>query len=549
MSVLASVAWMQPPELVALLVLVIIVLLVAVATVRLDLWGRLFLAQVDPRPLGLVRIALGVVLLWTFLDFLPEIRRFFTDEGIWLPSMARSHWGGPLRYLWDPAHGFEHWWSPIRAALSVPSILHLRSDPPIAYTLYALLLASGTLMVLGAWTRWTTIATWILAEQLYRYNGMFYTGGDFIIRSFLFLGMFSQWGEACSIDAWRRQRRLLREGAVEYPGLRSIPAWPQRLMMLQLACIYAATGLLKNGVTWWDGTALYYAMNLDHFYRVPATGLVATLHHIGVLPVMTWLTRWWEVLFPLTLVGAALRGYEAERRAGTWPSVSAWRRRLSHLLLGLVWLGLVAIAGIAAAPWLPGAGARLLSMAALAVTPLAVVAAYRWLRSRHPQAHQALLHWGLGKGVWLGFGFLLHAGIDLTVNVGTFSQAIVVPYLCWLSGRDVDQFWQYVLSRRLRPEGECRLYRIHYPPSEAGVRRAALLRWWDLGRRIRFVPDPDVAPDTLRLHVEGRGGPLEGPQAAAALIQIFPALWWLTPPAAIPPLQRWSGAVALRLIW
>ena len=79
---------------------------------------------------------------------------------------------------------------------------------------------------------------------------------------------------------------------------------------------YAATGLLKTGLTWREGTALYYAMNLDHFYRWPATGLIAAVQHIGVLPLMTWLTRWWEMLFPLTLVGAALTAYEAERRAG-----------------------------------------------------------------------------------------------------------------------------------------------------------------------------------------------------------------------------------------
>jgi hypothetical protein len=563
----------QPTEVVAILVAVVTALLVALAAVRPDLWGRLFLARVDPRPLGLMRIALGVVLLWTFLDFLPEIRLFFTDEGIWLPGMARSQWGGPLRYLWDPADGFEHWWSPLRAALSVPSVLHLRSDPPIAFTLYALVLVSGMLMVLGVWTRWTTIATWVLAEQLYRYNGLFYTGGDFIIRAFLFLGMLSRWGEAYSVDAWRRQRRLIRGGATDYPGPRPIPAWPQRLMMLHLACIYAATGLLKTGLTWREGTALYYAMNLDHFYRWPATGLIAAVQHIGVLPLMTWLTRWWEMLFPLTLVGAALTAYEAERLAGTWPVVSRWRSWLSRLLVSLAWLALVAIGGIAATLYLPGSRMPVAATAAVAVAPLGVVALYRWLRQRHATAHRVLLRWVLGKRVWLGFGLLLHAGIDLTVNVGTFSQAIVVPYLCWLSGGDVDAFWRYLLSRPLRPgegqrprrRGLSRIssglvdvvryrvpgatYAIHYVPDEAGVRRAALLRFWDFGHRLRFVPDHDLPADTLRLDMEGRRDHLQGAQAGAALVWIFPALWWLGPPTAIALLRRWTGSLALRLLW
>ena len=41
--------------------------------------------------------------------------------------------------------------------------------------------------------------------------------------------------------------------------------WPVRLLMIQLACIYSATGLLKSGKTWANGTAHYYALNHDHF--------------------------------------------------------------------------------------------------------------------------------------------------------------------------------------------------------------------------------------------------------------------------------------------
>src|SRR5262249_53758017 len=199
-----------------------------------------------------------------------DARVLLTDDGMWLTSMARARWSGSLRYLWDPVHGFEHWWSPLQAMLGLPSVLHLRSDPPLVFTIYTMLFVSLTLMTLGVWTRWTTIACWILVEQLYRYQGLFYTGGDFVIRSFLFLGMLSQWGEAYSVDAWRRQRRLLLGGAQQFPALRQIPAWPQRLMMFQLTYIYVVTGLMKNGPTWRNGTALYYTLNLDHFYRVPA---------------------------------------------------------------------------------------------------------------------------------------------------------------------------------------------------------------------------------------------------------------------------------------
>ena len=189
-------------------------------------------------------------------------------------------------------------------------------------------------MTAGRRTTITTAATWVLAEQLYRYDAMFANGGDLVIRAFLFLALFCRWGEAYSIDAWRRRRRELLGGAGERPPLRLDPARPLRLMMIQLALIYFLNGWHKTGPGWRDGTALYYALNLDHFYRIPAQGVVTWMQYVGVLPVLTWLTRAWELCFPLALLGVALRGYEADRRAVRWPPRGAPRRIVSWLVLG-----------------------------------------------------------------------------------------------------------------------------------------------------------------------------------------------------------------------
>ena len=40
-------------------------------------------------------------------------------------------------------------------------------------------------------------------------------------------------------------------------------------MILQLAIIYMWTGCAKTGSVWAKGYSLYYALNLDHFARVP----------------------------------------------------------------------------------------------------------------------------------------------------------------------------------------------------------------------------------------------------------------------------------------
>ena len=388
--------------------------------VRPELWARLWWTRVDPRPAGLLRIGFGLVVLWTFVGFAWDARAFWTDEGMWLPDMAREEFGGLLGHLWDPRHGFEHWWSPLLLPYGKLTILHYWSPPWLVFTLYALALISLALMTAGLWTRVTTVLAWVFVLQLYRYQPMYFSGGDRVIQDFLFLGMLSHWGAAYSLDARRARER---------PGEREIPAWPLRLMMLQLAVIYCATGLFKSGPAWAHGEALYYALNLDHFYRVPATGLVTRMQQAGVLPALTHLVRWWEVLFPLALVGAALRAYEAERRAGCWPSSTRVRRWASWLVGGLAWLsaaGAIGIlAGRPAAAWL------------VALALPAAILIYGLVRRSRPLL-ELVLHWLLGKRTWLAFGVLLHAGIDLGVNVGTFANVMIPLYFVWLSGPELD---------------------------------------------------------------------------------------------------------------
>jgi hypothetical protein len=403
-------------DVVTLLALASLVLAAAFFVLRPELWRRLWLVRVDPRPVALTRIAFGLVVLWGFVALAGDARVLFSDEGMWLPEQARARFGGGLRL----------------------TLLHLWSPPSLVFALYALMLVALALMTLGLWTRWTTLAAWGLVLQIQRYQFMHYSGADLVIANFLFLGLLSGWGEAYSLDRWRRRR------AGTDTDHRLIPAWPMRLMMLQLVLIYCATGLLKRGELWANGEALYYALNLDHFYRIPAHAMVAWLQATGVLPVLTHLVRWWEVLFPLALVGVGLRGYEADRRAGRWRVPPAWRRRLSWLVAGGVWLLLAVAAGLVAVYHGPpgstpvGSPRRQLAVTALIVViPIVVVPVYRLIR-RRPGLHAALLQWVLGKRVWLVAGLLLHLGIDLFINVGTFAELMLAVYVVWLTPAELD---------------------------------------------------------------------------------------------------------------
>jgi hypothetical protein len=449
--------------------------------------------------------------------------------------------------------------------------------------------------------------------------------------------MFIDWGQVYSVDAWRRRRKAILGGATELPAPKRIAAWPVRLMMLQLACIYCATGLLKSGPTWADGSALYYALNLDHFYRWPNHLLYAWAHKLYITRVMTWVVHWWEILFPLVFIGEFLRGYDNDRAAGIWQgpvprwtlyslgfvasvllvwSAPTWAKTAPLFVLALMifadrrWFGPADTSGRGPEAWavrvlswmcllgfvLIGAYfARLgvhyyytpaknapallrnkallrdLAVAATITVPLLLTGVILVLRTWTPRAYRFTRDWLLGKRLWLTMGFLMHIGIDLSMNVGTFVQVMMAVYPVWLAGEDVDTLWRSLLWRAAKPgEGgrpelpksgfkrfarlliapiERARYRVRRPAwtvihglDDTAIRRAALLRCWDLGSRLEFELDRERRSDALSLR-SPKGTVFEGSRAARELISLFPGLWWLWPIGMFPGVDRIAAAI------
>lgn len=579
---------------------------------RPGLWQRLFLRRVDPRPAALVRIFFGITLLWTVADLLMWGRFLFTDEGLYLTDMARQRFGDRLRNVWDPEHGFESVPMAIGLLASKWTVLHVRSDPPFVWAIFAVTMGANVAMIVGWRTRLMTFITFLGVMQIYNYSPIWYAGGDTVTRTLIFLGLFCRWGEAYSVDTWRRRKRAILGGATTMPALRTIPVWPQRLMMLQLAIIYCSTGLLKSGSTWGVyGSAIYYAMSLDHFYRMPWTGLTTLLQRSGVLMISTWVVHWWESLFPLLLVGLALRDYETNRAPDStrpWPFATRGRRRLSWIVLAVGWVAFAFASRIAIVyyydvKYLPPAlelGAQNLSwvvFAMLLLVPTGLVSGYRRLRRRAPTVLAAILPVMFGKRLWLTLGVMMHVGIELSMNVGTFVQVMLAGYPAFMGGKDVDAAWSY-LGSRPRAEGtgdapvtlrartvawaqglraradagtlsrsKARWVRARWVQATArwigrwplrgvsalvsrrprepwvivhagdtrSMRRAALLRCWDLMGRLSFEASDQVAPESLHLREPG-GRQSHGPHAAARLARVLPGLWCIQP---------WSAAMEL----
>jgi hypothetical protein len=85
-------------------------------------------------------------------------------------------------------------------------------------------------------------------------------GIDMLIRNVLCILVFVPAGRAWGVDAWRRGR------------LTAFPAWPRRLLVLQVAAMYFLAGIQKTAVAWWpwgDYSALFVVLQDPAVARYP----------------------------------------------------------------------------------------------------------------------------------------------------------------------------------------------------------------------------------------------------------------------------------------
>lgn len=172
------------------------------------------------------------------------------------------------------------------------------------------LLVAGTsfLLMVGLWSRFSGWSVFLLTLALQRYNPAAFNGGDLILRGVLQLGVaLGPSGAHLSMDSHRRGGR---KGSIPL-----IEAWPIRFVQLHVSMGYFLTFYLKTrGHSWFDGTALWYALNLDDLARfdipdvlvTPPLGTVFTLSAI-LTEGFVGLGVWWRRTRPVALLaGVAL---------------------------------------------------------------------------------------------------------------------------------------------------------------------------------------------------------------------------------------------------
>lgn len=167
--------------------------------------------------------------------------------------------------------------------------------------LFGLLVLSAFTMTVGLCTRLSTIVTWLCLLSIHNANPFIFNGGDGLLRISTFFLMFSPCGASLSVDRWFAIRGST---ASLIDPLRRCP-WVQRLIQLQIACIYWQAFWGKTvGAHWIDGTAVYYVVHLTELQRIQIPLL---FENIWISKFLTWGTLVYELAFWLLIWFKPLR--------------------------------------------------------------------------------------------------------------------------------------------------------------------------------------------------------------------------------------------------
>ncbi len=469
-----------PPELateVGWLCLLLLVMVLGWLATRMESVRRSLLSLEDPRMFAVMRVGFALMTIQCFWNLRPYWRMLWSDEGLFTIDEARSRMGGSSLSGWTPEDGFLDGWAYLKFFWGKHSAFFLDASPDHVETYMFVFFGVLLLYAAGVLSRVTGVVAWLMMSGIYNHNTLYLEGTDTVYRSFWFILLFCRTGAAWSVDnlvrCWwlRRRGRLQEVGLPPSPGrapvYRLVPSWPRYLMMAQLVAIYTSTGMVKTGSVWAQGDALYYSLNLDHFYRFELwTQMVSATLGTTVFRLMTWVTLWWECCFAVAGLGMILK-FGLDHRDQPWYRAQqvAWRVWLGRALLLVGYATLCRITFLAypycaelpkdataqANAALIAAGLDRLHIAFMIVVPAVAAVWYalgRWplrIRGRWRIDQGSMRRWLFGRRVWLGLGLMFHGFLILFMNIGMFPFIMLMTYAAWLTGEEYAAALRWLL--------------------------------------------------------------------------------------------------------
>ncbi len=216
-----------------------------------------------------LRVGCAVIVIFDLLQRSSDLVAHYTDRGIVPRALVIEHtnrWSVSLHHI----SGIWEW----QAVLFVVAGL------------------AALALLLGYRTRLASVLTWVFFVSVVTRNPYVGYSADVLLRLMLFWGMFLPWGAIYSVDAAWQERpppptQYLSLGTFAY--------------VIQIVSVYLFSVMLKSGKEWWsDGSAIYFALNIDYL----ATPIGKALRDAPylLLRLLTWSVLFLEVVAPLMLL-------------------------------------------------------------------------------------------------------------------------------------------------------------------------------------------------------------------------------------------------------
>ncbi len=248
-----------------------------------------FFAPQPQHAMVIARVGLGVMVFFSYASKLPYVQQIYGPKG--LGGHATMQQFPQI----DPGRPFE----------SAFQFLHLISSEELIWVLYLSVLVASLCFAAGAWTRVSGLVVLVLHTLFQARNPYAYLGWGVMLKPYLFFVVMSAAGRYGSVDAWRRGADSTRVQLEDWMG----PAWPVRLLQMQLCTMYAVAGWSRfDDPVWLSGDMLFVALDGRTFGRLDvdwfplASQLRVLAYGAFVLeplaPFLLWLPRigkWWAL--------------------------------------------------------------------------------------------------------------------------------------------------------------------------------------------------------------------------------------------------------------
>lgn len=207
-------------------------------------WKRFFFGPISPIPLAVFRIAFGTIMTVNFLlMYGPDYMLFFGVNSVYPAEIVQL-----FQYRYLP---------------SFDLMMYLPQTDFYRLSVFWLSVIAAVLVTVGFATRASTVLLFVCLLSLNTHFPMIVHAGDNFARLIALFLCFSPCGARLSVDF-----------AIAYfkgkPVDTFFEPYGQRMIQLQLCFIYLVNVFYKSmGVSWQDGTAVYYATRLQEFFLLP----------------------------------------------------------------------------------------------------------------------------------------------------------------------------------------------------------------------------------------------------------------------------------------